>query len=156
MCLPPPLWSDKTQGAPSCRRPIQRGNLEALRPSCCFRFPDLVGWCFCVFSGLLTQRCPGCGGSSPVTFRLFVFSGPLGESSALALHETHVCASVSECEREAGGHTEARRRLLHGETSVFGRTSRVSDVLLQGSHFFNKMKMRHGNQGNHIFNVYGR
>lgn len=97
-------------------------------------------------------------GLQPCDFEAICILWPLGggASSALALHETHMCASVSECEREAGGHTEARRRLLHGETSVFGRTSRVSDVLLQGSHFFNKMKMRHGNQGNHIFNVYGR
>lgn len=39
-----------------------------------------------------------------------------------------MCACVSECECEAGGHTEARRRLLHGETSVFSRTSRVSTL----------------------------
>lgn len=71
------------------------------------------------------------------------------------MRHTCVCVRLSVSMRP-GGHAEARRRLLHGETSVFCRTSMVSDVLLQGTHFFNKMKMRHGNQGNHILNVYGR
>lgn len=70
---------------------------------------------------------------------------------------SHTCACVClSASARPGGHTEAHRRLLHGETSVFCRTSTVSDVLLLGAHFFNKMKMRHGNQGNHILNVYRR
>lgn len=124
-----PCGLKRPRRAPSCRRQ------ELRSPSGCPRPPGLFGWCFCVFSGLLTQRCPGCWGSSLVTLRLFIFYGPLGANSALALHETHVCARVSECEC-VGGDTEAHRRLLHEETSVFSPASRVSDVLLQGSHFF--------------------
>ena len=102
----------------------------------------------------LGSRVPWLWGLKPCGL---VASGSLVGPSHARPFMRHMCGCVHlSGSVRPGGHAEARQRLLHGETSVFCRTSTVSDVLLQGTHFFNKTKMRHGNQGNRILNVYGR
>lgn len=65
-----------------------------------------------------------------------------------------VCLSVSG---RPGGHVEARQHLLHGRNICFLQNIHSIRCFTARNPFFkNKMKMRHGNQGNHILNVYGR